>query len=47
MEISGENRTVVPDNVEPRHQVEGVEIDEVDWNLVGGKFGKGIRPDFG
>ena len=45
--MGGENGTVVSDNVEPGHQAEGVEIDEVDWNLVGGKFGKGIGPDFG
>ena len=46
LEMGGENGTVVPDDVVPGHQVEGVEIDEVDWNLVGGKFGESIGPDF-
>jgi hypothetical protein len=47
LEMGGENGAVVPDDVESGRQVEGMEIDEVDWNLVGGKFGEGIGPDLG
>lgn len=47
LEMGGENGTIVSSDVRPGHQAEVVEIDEVDWDLVGGEFGEGIGPDFG
>lgn len=47
LEISGKNGTIVPGDVKSGDQVKGVEIDEVDGNLVGGEFAKGVGPDFG
>lgn len=47
LEIRGENGTVKSGDVGSGHQLERLEIDEVDGDLVGGELSKGIRPDFG
>lgn len=47
VEMGGENGTIVPGDVGSGHQVEGVEIDKVGWDLVGGEFSEGIGPNFG